>query len=69
MSDRTARRSVLLGGLSAAVALPRLAAAQERTLLNVSYDPTREFYRDINTAFAAARRKDAGETVRLRMSR
>ncbi len=41
MAERYApRRSVLLGGLSA-LALPRLAAAQERTLLNVSYDPSR----------------------------
>jgi len=29
------------------------AAAQEKvTLLNVSYDPTRELYKDINAAFA-----------------
>lgn len=29
------------------------AGAREIGLLNVSYDPTREFYRDYNTAFAA----------------
>ena len=66
--DRLSRRSVLLGGAAAASAPAPPAAAQERTLLNVSYDPTREFYRDVNAAFAAARRDAAKETVRVRMS-
>ena len=64
------RRSFLLGGL-AAFALPALArpaAAQERTLLNVSYDPTRELYRDINAAFATEWKAKTREEVRLRMS-
>ena len=66
--DHLSRRSVLGGGASAAVLLAPPALAQERTLLNVSYDPTREFYRDVNAAFAAARRDTARETVRVRMS-
>jgi len=64
------RRSFLLGSLSA-LALPLLpdeGVAQEQTLLNVSYDPTRELYRDINTAFAAAWRTAARGEVRIRMS-
>ncbi len=65
------RRSFLLGSLSA-LALPLLpgegGAQQEQTLLNVSYDPTRELYRDINTAFAAAWRTTARGEVRIRMS-
>jgi sulfate/thiosulfate transport system substrate-binding protein len=61
------RRSVLSAGLSL-LALPRMAAAQERTLLNVSYDPTREFYRDINAAFASAWRGKGQGEVRVRMS-
>lgn len=66
--DHLSRRSVLLGGASAA-ALPAPAAlGQERTLLNVSYDPTREFYRDVNAAFVAARRQAARESVQIRMS-
>ena len=66
--DHLSRRAVL-GSMGAAVAVAATpASAQERTLLNVSYDPTREFYRDINTAFAAARRETAKETVRIRMS-
>ena len=55
----TQRRSLLAAGLGAA-ALPGLAPwstearAQGATaLLNVSYDPTRELYREFNTAFAA----------------
>jgi len=66
--DHLSRRSVLGGGAALASALASPVAAQERTLLNVSYDPTREFYRDVNTAFAAARRDAAKETVRVRMS-
>ena len=65
---RLPRRSVLAGGASASLLAAVPAAAQERTLLNVSYDPTREFYRDVNTAFAAIRRETARETVRVRMS-
>lgn len=37
-------------------------------LLNVSYDPTRELYRDINSLFAADWKKSSGETVTIRMS-
>ncbi|MFY8088964.1 MAG: sulfate transporter subunit, partial [Rubrivivax sp.] len=50
------RRPVLalLGALGSA-SLMETARAQPRdiTLLNVSYDPTREFYVDFNKAFAA----------------
>ncbi len=45
------RRGLLAGG---AALLPAAAHAQgAQTLLNVSYDPTRELYREFNTAFAA----------------
>jgi sulfate/thiosulfate-binding protein len=37
-------------------------------LLNVSYDPTRELYRDVNEAFAAEWRRRTGERVTIRMS-
>ena len=43
-----ARRTVL------AVAAALLAtAANAKDFLNVSYDPTREFYKDVNSVFAA----------------
>ncbi len=39
------------------------AAAQDISLLNVSYDPTRELYADFNKAFAAKYKADTGKTV------
>jgi sulfate transport system substrate-binding protein len=41
-----------LSALVLALANPVAATAAEVTLLNVSYDPTREFYQDYNAAFA-----------------
>jgi sulfate/thiosulfate-binding protein len=43
-------------------------AAAEPALLNVSYDPTREFYAAINKAFAADWKAKTGETITLRAS-
>jgi sulfate transport system substrate-binding protein len=37
-------------------------------LLNVSYDPTREFFDDYNTAFAAHWRQQTGQSVRVTQS-
>ncbi len=54
--DETLNRRRLIAGGAAFVAAPGLANAQARkslTLLNVSYDPTRELYKDVNAAFAA----------------
>jgi sulfate/thiosulfate-binding protein len=50
---------VLLGG-------GRVAA--EPSLLNVSYDPTREFYAALNKAFAEDWKAKTGETITLRNS-
>lgn len=47
--DRIARRTLLA---TLPMALPA-AAQPAQALLNVSYDPTREFYREFNTVFAA----------------
>ena len=44
------------------------AALADTTLLNVSYDPTRELYRDFDTAFAAQWKKETGETLRINQS-
>src|SRR5678810_893381 len=38
------------------------------TLLNVSYDPTREFYEDINAAFEKSWKEKTGTTVEVRQS-
>src|SRR5262249_20933308 len=60
-----------LGRLVALLALasvyPSVASAQT-TLLNVSYDPTRELYRDINALFIADWKQKSGEAVAIRMS-
>ncbi|MDI7861366.1 sulfate ABC transporter substrate-binding protein [Rhizobiaceae bacterium n13] len=40
----------------------------QTTLLNVSYDPTRELYKDFNAAFAAHWKKETGEDVAIRQS-
>ncbi|GAC1579138.1 MAG: sulfate ABC transporter substrate-binding protein [Sphingomicrobium sp.] len=37
-------------------------------LLNVSYDPTRELYKDVNTTFAASWKRDHGQDVSFEMS-
>ena len=42
--------------------------AADYTLLNVSYDPTRELYADFNKAFAAAYQKEAGKSVEIKQS-
>ncbi|MCP8938402.1 sulfate ABC transporter substrate-binding protein [Alsobacter sp. SYSU M60028] len=45
-----------------------LAAHAQTALLNVSYDPTRELYKDINQAFAADWKARTGQAVTVRMS-
>ena len=57
--ERPSRRGLLAGGagLAAAGAVPALLAGPARadptiTLLNASYDPTRELYKQIDVAFA-----------------
>ena len=46
-------RNFLLGVLITGVAtMPAAAPAAPNELLNVSYDPTRELYQEINGAFA-----------------
>src|SRR5215218_5488240 len=61
------RRGLLLG---AAAFASRPARAQQGTvaLLNVSYDPTREFYRDFGNAFAAHWQAHSGQAVRVSTS-
>jgi sulfate/thiosulfate-binding protein len=48
---------------AALTALPSGAAARDVSLLNASYDVTRELYRDVNAAFAATWRQKTGDTV------
>ena len=54
-------------GFVAAVS-PILAATQDITILNVSYDPTRELYKDINKAFAERWKGKTGQTLTINQS-
>ncbi|HEV8694811.1 MAG TPA: substrate-binding domain-containing protein, partial [Lysobacter sp.] len=55
-------------GLFALALTAGTVAAKDVELLNVSYDPTRELYADVNQAFAAQWKKDTGETLNIRAS-
>ncbi len=63
-------RRHLLSGAAAVLMLAGTAtlALADRTLLNVSYDPTREFYKAFNEAFAADWKAKTGETVTINQS-
>jgi sulfate transport system substrate-binding protein len=52
--------SIQVGGVGFAFA--------DQTILNVSYDPTRELYKDFNAAFAEKWKTDTGETVTIQTS-
>jgi sulfate/thiosulfate transport system substrate-binding protein len=54
--------------LSVAAATRPVAAQGEVTLLNVSYDPTRELYQDLNAGFAKYWKGKTGQTVTVRQS-
>ncbi|ROZ84151.1 sulfate ABC transporter substrate-binding protein [Pseudomonas neustonica] len=59
-------RHTLIGGL--ATLFVASASAAEIELLNVSYDPTREFYREYNAAFSKHWSELKGDEVRVRQS-
>ncbi len=59
---RATLAALLLAGLAG------LAAAKDVTLLNVSYDPTRELYVDYNKAFGAFWKAKTGDTVTVKQS-
>ena len=76
MNAEQRRRRVLLSsamtcGLALVVGFaassPRPAVA-ETAILNVSYDPTRELYKDINAAFVEEWKAKTGETIAVRAS-
>jgi sulfate transport system substrate-binding protein len=49
-------------------ALAATGALAQTSLLNVSYDPTRELYQDFNKAFAANWKAKTGETLTIKAS-
>jgi sulfate/thiosulfate transport system substrate-binding protein len=71
------RKWLGVGSLAAAIvaaliwfvaATPPAQAADTVTLLNVSYDPTRELYEEYNAAFARYWKAKTGQTVRINQS-
>jgi sulfate transport system substrate-binding protein len=61
------RRSAVAAALALTATAHRVQAATT-ALLNVSYDPTRELYREINQAFAATWEKTSGDQVTISQS-
>jgi sulfate/thiosulfate-binding protein len=60
----------LLGGAIIAVLSIAVSAvhAADRELLNVSYDPTRELFAEVDARFAAQWKQQTGETLKIRAS-
>jgi sulfate transport system substrate-binding protein len=58
-------RQTLIAAAVAALAAP---LAQGQTLLNTSYDPTRELYQEVNAAFAARWKEKTGRAVTVQQS-
>ncbi len=58
----------ILAGLLAGALVVSSAAAADISLLNVSYDPTRELYQDFNAAFAKSWKAKAGDSVTINQS-
>lgn len=59
------KKTLLALSLSLGLIAPALA---DTTLLNVSYDPTRELYQDYNAAFAKYWKAKTGENVTIKQS-
>ncbi|EIT68291.1 MULTISPECIES: sulfate ABC transporter substrate-binding protein [Hydrocarboniphaga] len=59
-------KKLIAAGLIAA--LPVVAQAASSELLNVSYDPTRELYKNINSAFIAQWKQQSGDTLKIQQS-
>jgi len=62
------KKSLLHISLLAALVLAPIAQAADITLLNVSYDPTRELYQDYNVAFSKYWKAKTGDNVTVKAS-
>ncbi|HEX7987688.1 MAG TPA: sulfate ABC transporter substrate-binding protein [Duganella sp.] len=60
-------KKIIAAAIFAATAATSVLAA-EVSLLNVSYDPTRELYQDVNAAFAKDWKAKTGDTVKIKQS-
>ncbi len=69
--DRVSKKALEHGALAAilsALAFASGPVSAGQSLLNVSYDPTRELYKAVNKSFAAEWKKKTGEDVDLQAS-
>ena len=72
--DEEFHRLILAGLFAVAVAvglawaIPGARAAEVKTLLNVSYDPTRELYQAVNEAFIKQWKAKTGEDLKINQS-
>ena len=73
MSQDLSRRGMLTAALAASAAAPALipgpaSAAGKVTLLNVSYDPTRELYKQIDAAYVKYWKDKTGQDIEIQQS-
>ena len=61
-------KKIFIAAALSALAILQTAQAADITLLNVSYDPTRELYQDVNTAFAKEWKGKTGDNVKIKQS-
>ncbi|WP_026610945.1 sulfate ABC transporter substrate-binding protein [Methylocaldum szegediense] len=67
MTFKTIKNTFITALLGTALAVSSVTAA-DVSLLNVSYDPTRELYEEYNAAFAKYWKKKTGDTVSIKQS-
>ena len=69
MMTKLLKATLLVAGLlAAATGIPRAADPPALSILNVSYDPTRELYDDYNAAFAKYWHAKTGQTLTVQQS-
>ena len=68
MKTSQLKKALKLTALAAAIAITGDAFAKEIKLLNVSYDPTRELYKEYNAAFAKEWKQKTGDDVVVNQS-
>src|SRR6476620_2314603 len=61
-------RAVIIAAALAPIGAVPAGAQTKVSLLNASYDPTRELYQDINAAFAKSWQSKTGQTVTINQS-
>jgi len=68
MHRRTFTRALTALALAVPLAAAAPGAFAQTTLTNVSYDPTRELYKEFNAAFAKSWKAETGEDIRIQVS-